>query len=262
MPATYNPEEIARAKHLVALAEQISTKLDRRYPRFVSFSYKNANNVDVLLDINASTWAVDFKESSAQLKIISVHEDGFPTITLSNGVTSSNIVANGSTFTTNITLPSANVASFTLTISFPQTTTFRAWSKTYTITVTSTQQPLVLTDTKYKVGDGARVDFAPGDTITISIPDTDFATKKKITLSWSSGATSMSRLIVERSTTKGSVSSNNGIQYWAGQSNWVDTVTFSSADPQTFTYRILYAADDTHFAYDTTTAFNIVSGGE
>ena len=132
---------------------------------------------------------------------------------------------------------------------------------TIDIATATDKQSLVLTGLKYKIGDAQAVEFTLSDLpLTITIPDTDFASKKKISLYWTSGATSMSRPIVARTTTDGTVSSVGGIQYWQGQSTWVDILTFSSADTQTFTYNIQYAADDTHLANDTTITINLVSG--
>ena len=72
----------------------------------------------------------------------------------------------------------------------------------------------------------------------------------------------MSRPIVTRTTTFGSVSAPNGLTYWVGGSAWRDMLVFSTANPQTLTYNIHYAADDTHLANDTTITINLVSGGE
>lgn len=129
MPTTYNPEEIARAKHLVALAEQINTRLNRRLPRLVSCSYL-MNNKYVLLDTQSASWSIPSKIIS--FCIVSPHEDGTPTITLSNGVVSSTISSSNFSFYFALTVPN-NVNSFTMTISLPQTDTFQAWQKTVNV---------------------------------------------------------------------------------------------------------------------------------
>lgn len=123
------------------------------------------------------------------------------------------------------------------------------------------KQPLVLTNLQYKIGDEASVSFTLSDLpLTINIADTTFATTKRISMYFQSGATSMSRPLVTRETTVGSVSSPNGMTYWGGGSSWRDMMTFTSDEPQTFTYRIQFAADDTHLAFDTTITIQLVGG--
>lgn len=139
MPTAYNPEEIARAKHLVALADAINTKINTvsaRTSRPVSLACRFGDGFKQL-DIAASALSIPFKSLTAVLRIASGDEDIVPTITLSNSVTASTPTYSNGAFETTLTLPSASVTSFSMTIALPQTENFSAWQKTFTVDTTA-----------------------------------------------------------------------------------------------------------------------------
>ena len=262
MPATYNPEEIARAKHFVALAEQINAKLDRRLPRFVSFSYADIVGNDLLLDINANSWTIKFSALSASFRIISVHEDGAPTITFSNGVTSSNIVSNGSTFTTTITLPSASLTSFTMTVSFPQTATFNAWSKTFN--VDTALDKTVPNITLYYSSTGSASDVSTFVAITSSVanvPTTAFSENNALALSIGISSATFQALPTI------TLPTGYGIRYYMltfridPSFPRIDLpITTPSKNPQTFNLDIHFSETENFAAWSGAYTINIVEG--
>lgn len=170
MPTDYNPDEFARAKHLVALAEQINTKINTvsaRTSRPVSLAYKKSDNTYAQLDSAASALSIPFENLTAVLRIASGDEDIVPTITLSNNVTASTPTYSNGAFETTLTLPSASVTSFSMTIALPQTETFSAWQKTFTVT-NKPQRTL----SRLSVGNVACQDLTTNP-LLFSVPATD-----------------------------------------------------------------------------------------
>lgn len=171
MSNAYNPDEFARAKHLVALAEQINTKINTvsaRTSRPVSLAYKKSDNTYAQLDSAASALSIPFENLTAVLRIASGDEDIVPTITLSNNVTASTPTYSNGAFETTLTLPNASVTSFSMTIALPQTETFSAWQKTFNVTA-SDLIPRSSVAFYMKLGTGSETNITNQDEVTVDI---------------------------------------------------------------------------------------------
>lgn len=254
MPATYNPEEIARAKHLVALAEQINTRLNRRLPRLVSCSYLMDNKY-ITLDTQSASWSIPCRVTPKiiSFRIVSPHEDGTPTITLSNGVTSNTISSSNFSFYLTLTVPN-NVTSFTMTISLPQTDTFQAWQKTVNVD-TATDKGKRSISWKYSA-DGTN--YTEVDPYTMEIPASAIT---------QSNALNLRIVSVTGEDGLPFFSMPSGVQLRFGQVVWIyggNTGAFSvslpSNSPQDLTFTVRFDETEKFVALERPFTFHLVGG--
>lgn len=256
MPTDYNPDEIARAKHLVALADAINTKINTvsaRTSRPVSLAYKKSDNTYAQLDSAASSVSIPFENLTAILRIASGDEDIVPTITLSNNVTASTPTYSNGAFETTLTLPGASVTSFSMTIALPQTENFSAWQKTFTVDTTADKTARNPVVRYWHYGEGTSVEYGFDlAQSSYTLPLSVFSTANKFQWEYKNNPgipTDTARVYVHDCSTTGSttISATHAGQEFPGIYNVVFNWTLAK-EPQTLTFTVSLIETATHQA--------------